>query len=384
MPETLLPASSSGERRRAAQEAREPVRAWDPQGPASDSIAPALWDALRESVLWADAEWERVVEHAAGAEEATAHLAQLSAAIRNETAGAPSDLGAVPRNALSRRLLGLIRTAFIDRVRALPQADASQLLKILHAIEVVGQHLESDWSQHFTDRLSAPDGLELVVEVAFGERSGVAQIWVYDDGDNSIAVAPGAGAALTARHAQAAAVMLRGARVVMASCEVPFDATQAALQIAREGGALTLLNPAPARPLPEALLRAVDLLTPNESELHALAGTTDTLAASQALIARGPRAVLTTLGAQGCLLVQRDLAPLALPGRSMCVADTIGAGDTFTGALAAALARGESIESAARWANAAAALSVTGHGAIGGMPTRNAVAALLAQPPSET
>jgi ribokinase len=64
----------------------------------------------------------------------------------------------------------------------------------------------------------------------------------------------------------------------------------------------------------------------------------------------------------------------------MAVADTIGAGDTFTGALAAALARGEPIESAARWANAAAALSVTGHGAIGGMPTRDAVAALLARP----
>jgi signal transduction histidine kinase len=176
MPETLLPASSSGERRRTAQEARAPVRAWDPDGPASDSIAPALWDALRESVLWADAEWERVVEHAAGAEEATAHLAQLSAAIRNETAGARSDLGAVPRNALSRRLLGLIRTAFIERVRALPQADASQLLKILHAIEVVGQHLESDWSQHFTDRLSAPDGLELVVEVAHDLRSPMTSI----------------------------------------------------------------------------------------------------------------------------------------------------------------------------------------------------------------
>ena len=176
MPETLLPASSSGERRRAAQETREPVRAWDPNGPASDSIAPALWDALRESVLWADAEWERVVEHAAGAEEATAHLAHLSAAIRKETAGLSADLGAVPRNALSRRLLGLIRTAFVERVRALAPVDAGQLLNILHAMEVVGQHLESDWSQHFTDRLSAPDGLELVVEVAHDLRSPLTSI----------------------------------------------------------------------------------------------------------------------------------------------------------------------------------------------------------------
>lgn len=175
-PETLLPASSSGERRRAAQEARGTVRAWDPNGPTAGSVAPVLWDALRESVLWAEAEWERVVEHAAGAEEATAHLAQLSAAIRQEAAGTASDTSAVPRNALSRRLLGLIRSAFVDRVRALPTPDLGQLLRILHAIEVVGQHLEADWSQHFTDRLSAPDGLELVVEVAHDLRSPLTSI----------------------------------------------------------------------------------------------------------------------------------------------------------------------------------------------------------------
>jgi len=127
-------------------------------------------------VLWAEAEWERVVEHAAGAEEATAHLAQLSAAIRQEATGTSADLTAVPRNALSRRLLGLIRTAYINRVRALPEADPAQLLRILHAIEVVAEHLEADWSQHFTDRLSAPDGLELVVEVAHDLRSPLTSI----------------------------------------------------------------------------------------------------------------------------------------------------------------------------------------------------------------
>jgi signal transduction histidine kinase len=175
-PEALLPASSSGERRRAAQEARPPVHAWDPDGPLASSVAPQLWDALRESVLWAEAEWERVVEHAAGAEEATAHLAQLSAAIRQEASGATSDLSGVPRNALSRRLLGLIRSAFISRARTLPAPEPGQLLRVLHAIEVVGQHLEADWSQHFTDRLSAPDGLELVVEVAHDLRSPLTSI----------------------------------------------------------------------------------------------------------------------------------------------------------------------------------------------------------------
>ena len=173
--ETLLPQSSSGERRRAAQEAR-PVRAWDPTAPVAGTIAPALWEALRDAVLWAEAEWERVVEHAAGAEEVTAHLAQLSSAIRQETAGSTSDLSAIPRTALSRRLLGLIRTAFVTRARTLGPVEPGQLLRVLHAIEVVGEHLEADWSQHFTDRLSAPDGLELVVEVAHDLRSPLTSI----------------------------------------------------------------------------------------------------------------------------------------------------------------------------------------------------------------
>ncbi len=174
-PETLLPASSSGERRRAVQEPRPPVHAWDPNGPSAP-VATVLWDALRDSVLWAEAEWERVVEHAAGAEEATAHLAHLSAAIRQEAAGTSADLSSVPRNALSRRLLGLIRGAFIARVRSLPSPDPAQLLGLLQAIEAVAEHLEADWSQHFTDRLSAPDGLELVVEVAHDLRSPLTSI----------------------------------------------------------------------------------------------------------------------------------------------------------------------------------------------------------------
>ncbi len=174
-PETVL-TGTTGERRRAVQDTSAPVRVWDPNGPTGGSLAPALWDALRESVLWAEAEWERVIEHAAGPEEATAHLVQLCAAIRQEASGLPADTGALPRNALSRRWLGLIRTAFLQRASALPAPDATQLLQLLTAMERVGQHLEADWSQHFNDRLSAPDGLELVVEVAHDLRSPLTSI----------------------------------------------------------------------------------------------------------------------------------------------------------------------------------------------------------------
>jgi ribokinase len=220
------------------------------------------------------------------------------------------------------------------------------------------------------------------VERAAGEGSGVAQILVYDDGDNSIAVAPRAGAALGAVQVEAARHTIAAARVVMASCEVPQAATLAAFRIARAAGVTTLLNPAPAHPLPDEWLALTDVLTPNETELRTVAGVPadapmDT--AAQSLLDRGVKAVVATLGAAGCRLWRPDAPAYELAGwRMHKLVDTIGAGDTFTGALAAALARDETIEQAMRCANAAAALSVTGQGAIGGMPSLSQVLALLA------
>jgi ribokinase len=216
------------------------------------------------------------------------------------------------------------------------------------------------------------------VECAAGERSGVAQIVVYDDGDNSIAVYPGAGAGLAAQQVHAASHILQSCRVVMAPCEVPLEATRQAFSIARQAGAITLLNPAPARHLPDELLALVDVLTPNESEVMALTGVTGAVDEAAAdLLARGVGAVVVTLGADGCCIYQKGQPPVHLPGHRMAVKDTIGAGDTFTGALAAALARGEVLGAAAQWANAAAALSVTRAGAIDGIPLRAEVQTLM-------
>src|SRR5690349_1220192 len=135
MPETARPGTTSGERRRAATGSSAQVRLWDPDGPSCGAIAPPLWDVLREAVLWAHDEWERAVEHAAGMDEVTLHLAQLCAAIRQQASGQNAELAALPRNALSRRLLGLIRAAFIERAGALPSPDSAQLLQVLGAIE---------------------------------------------------------------------------------------------------------------------------------------------------------------------------------------------------------------------------------------------------------
>jgi len=176
IPETALPGTTSGERRRAGAVFTPPLRVWDPDGPTSPAIAPALWEALRESVLWTQAEWERVIEHAAGADEITAHLAPLTHAIRQQACGLEAAATAVPRNPLSRRLLALVRGAFLERMPAVTALDPGELVRVLTAMERVGQRLEADWSQHFADRLSAPDGLELVVEVAHDIRSPLTSI----------------------------------------------------------------------------------------------------------------------------------------------------------------------------------------------------------------
>jgi signal transduction histidine kinase len=177
-PDTAISGPTSGERRRVAPGyGTHPPKLWDPESPRPAAIGPALWDALHQAVLGTQAQWERAIEHASGSEEVTTNLAHLSTAVRQHLVGPTAEPVEVPRTPLTRRLLGMLRGAFLERAQALPSApDAGQLLRMLAAIEQVSHRIEVDWSQHFTDRLSAPDGLELVVEVAHDLRSPLTSI----------------------------------------------------------------------------------------------------------------------------------------------------------------------------------------------------------------
>jgi signal transduction histidine kinase len=177
-PDTAISGAASGERRRVSPGYGSPApKLWDPESPRPAAIGPPLWDALHQALLATQAQWERAIEHASGAEEVTTHLAQLSTAVRQNLVGPVAEPAEVPRTPLARRLLGLMRGAFLERAQALPAApESGQLLRLLAAIEQVSHRLEADWSQHFTDRLSAPDGLELVVEVAHDLRSPLTSI----------------------------------------------------------------------------------------------------------------------------------------------------------------------------------------------------------------
>ena len=211
------------------------------------------------------------------------------------------------------------------------------------------------------------------------EPTGVAIITVDAAGENTIAVAGGANAALSSVQVRDALkrLVLTRADVVLVGHEIRTGATHEALRLGRLAGATTILNPAPAGGLEPPTLALADLLTPNEGELAALAGTDGgPAAAAKRLLGPDPggRAVLVSLGERGAILVVSGRSR-TIQARHVEVVDTVGAGDALNGALAVGLAEGRPLADAARRAVTAASLAVTRPGAREGMPT---VAALEA------
>jgi ribokinase len=212
-----------------------------------------------------------------------------------------------------------------------------------------------------------------------GQATGVALITLDQNGQNTIVVASGANMSLTRADVLAAEDLFADAAVLLTQLEVPVDAVQASLELAKKHGLVTMLNPAPARELPANLLKLVDFLIPNESELALLAGgQTDIDAAARTLHGQGVENLIVTLGGDG---VRVDLPAGAwlLPAYSVKVVDTVAAGDAFAGAFCAALSEGKSVEDAVGWANAAGALAVTRAGAQPSLPNRMELQEFLRQ-----
>jgi len=214
-----------------------------------------------------------------------------------------------------------------------------------------------------------------------GARSGVALILVDERGENSIAVAPGANALLTPDQVAPWAERLSPDDVLLIQLETPIESVLAAVRAASEAAACVILNPAPARDLPDELLALVSVLTPNEAEAARIAaipvGTEHEIEdAATALLRRGVGAVVITLGAAGAYVATAERRE-TIPGHRVEARDTTGAGDVFNGALAVALADRMPLAEAVRFANAAAAISVTRDGAQPAAPRRAEILQLL-------
>lgn len=211
------------------------------------------------------------------------------------------------------------------------------------------------------------------LRIASDAPTGLAMIEVDSDGENSIVVVPGANARVTVDDIDAARETIEQSNVLVLQLEIPVDTVTYAAELARGAGTLIILNPSPARALDRRLLHLVDVVVANEQEVATLAGVGypfESASAARILLNTGTDAVVVTLGARGAVIVTHhnevDLQAYAVES-----IDTTGAGDAFVGNLAHGLDAGKTLEEAARFAMAAAALSVQKFGAQESMPTQS-------------
>lgn len=218
------------------------------------------------------------------------------------------------------------------------------------------------------------DNLRQIVDAPTGVGFIVVEA---SSGKNCIVIDPGANERLTASRVNECAPQFQGAAVVLTQLEIPVEAAAAALACGRAVSATTILNPAPARPLPDSLLRNVDVLTPNETEAKVLAGLAPNVAiqpeqVARQLLSRGVNQVVMTLGEDGALIVTESTCR-HVPALKMNAVDTTGAGDAFNAGLAAALAFGSTLHVAVQFAVVIGGLAVTKEGVIPSLPRQSEV-----------
>jgi ribokinase len=248
------------------------------------------------------------------------------------------------------------------------------------SVAFIGAVGDDDLGTEAVAQLDA-EGIDTSSVASLAETAtGVALIIVDAHGENEIAVASGANSFVDEAMVRAALGSRSFAQstVFGTNLEISDDAVRTVCSIANEAGMQVLVNPAPARELPEDVLSAGPILTPNESEARALSGEDSAEAAGRALAERTRQAVIVTLGRRGALLVRGDEAR-HFDAFAVDAVDTTGAGDAFNGVLASQLARGIALDEAIPYAMAGTALAVTVSGARDGMPSLGEVESLIAR-----
>jgi ribokinase len=231
------------------------------------------------------------------------------------------------------------------------------------AARMVGAVGADDFGRRLVENLAAEGVDTMLVQVVAGHGSGMSVAIVDPSGDYGAIIVSGVNLAIGAEFVEASRAAFDGAGAVVLQNEIPDAANAAAARIARRSGSLVVLNAAPARPMPADL--SVDVLVANEIEAEEISGillrdARCAPAAAEALLETVPAAVVT-LGGAGLVVAQRGSEPVSIPAFPVKLVSTHGAGDAFTGALAARLAAGDTLVDAARYGNAAAALHVSRH-----------------------
>jgi ribokinase len=228
-------------------------------------------------------------------------------------------------------------------------------------------------------RLYREEGIDFAFVRQTAEHpTGVGFILVEaGTGNNSIAIDPGANELLSAADVAACDAAFENAAVVLTQLETPVEAAETALARGRAHGAITILNPAPVRPLPQSVLQLVDVLTPNQTEAKVLTGHSPDATIAPEEVARdllraGVKNVVMTLGEYGALIVTQSSVK-RVPAVRVTAVDTTGAGDAFNAGLATALASGETLDAAVEFAVITGGLAVTREGVIPSLPKREDV-----------
>lgn len=222
------------------------------------------------------------------------------------------------------------------------------------------------------------------IKIADNSSTGLAAILVNKDGDNSITVAPGANNSLTPENITSAEDTIAESNCLILQLEIPLETVEAAISLAHKHGVPTILNPAPASKNKLPFLSQVDFLIPNEIEAYDMAslyGNTPKSPeeAAKCLIGTGVKNIVITLGSKGCLIANTEGLLQRIKPYPVKAVDTTGAGDTFCGFLANALAQGKSLSDAAEEASAAASLSVTRPQARNQLPNQKEVSEFIKQ-----
>jgi ribokinase len=233
-------------------------------------------------------------------------------------------------------------------------------------------------------------GVNTAAVQAVSGASGVALIATDSAGQNSIIVVPGANGEVTPADLDSHVDSIRGAAIVLTQLEIPLATVEHLASITQRERVPLMLDPAPARALPDTLFRSLDWITPNETETCILLGKSSldwkdsTMKDSaEALLKRGVSNVILKLGERGCYLALANGHREFIPAYKVRAVDTTAAGDAFNGAFATALVRGKDPVRAAEWASAVAAISVTRAGAQPSMPSQAEVDNFLAQNPRD-
>lgn len=206
-------------------------------------------------------------------------------------------------------------------------------------------------------------------------NTGIAIITVDDSGQNEIIVVSGSNMNLLPEEISNRKKFFTETSVVLSQLEIPIETVIKTAEFSNENNVFFILNPAPACKLPEKLLKRIDFLTPNETELELLSGISvkdikTTEEAAKSLLKKGVKNIIVTLGAKGAFYVSNDYAEL-FPAYKVNAVDSTAAGDAFNGAFAFALSNGESISDAINFANKVASISVTRMGAQSSMPDKD-------------